>query len=60
MSLPERPPDPDVTAEQLLRIAASLERLERRFDEFAATYLDAKFPYGRPVDRWGRRRRGAA
>jgi hypothetical protein len=45
-----KPADPQV--EQLI---AALRRLERRFDEFAAAYLNAKFPYGRPVDRWRRR-----
>jgi hypothetical protein len=44
-------PDPE-----LARIRASLERLESRFDEFCRVYLDARFPFGKPVDRW---RRGA-
>jgi hypothetical protein len=44
--------------DELARIAAALERLERRLDDFFGAYLDAKFPFGRPVDRW--RRRGAA
>lgn len=51
-------PEPEPTAAQLRKIAASLERLERRFDEFARVYLNARFPYGKPEDRW--RRRGAA
>ena len=42
--------------EALAAILASLQRLEDRFDEFARTYLAAKFPYGKPVDRWGRNR----
>ncbi len=48
-------------AQQLARIAAALERLERRFDEFARVFLEARFPFGQPTDRWARRRgRGAA
>jgi hypothetical protein len=45
-------PDDD---NELERIARSLERLEQRFDEFARAFLNARFPHGRPVDRWGRR-----
>ena len=37
-------------------ILAALERLERRFDEFARVYINACFPYGKPVDRWSRGR----
>lgn len=40
--------------ERLDRIMRALERPERRFDEFAGAYLNAKFPHGRPVDRWRR------
>jgi hypothetical protein len=29
--------------------------LKRLFYEFARVYLAAKFPYGKPTDRWGRR-----
>ena len=28
----------------------------RRRDEYRAAYLDARFPYGKPTDRWSRRR----
>ena len=38
----------------LAAILAALQRLERRFDEFAKVYLDARFPHGKPTDRWGR------
>jgi hypothetical protein len=41
--------------QQLARIEASLKRLERLFDEFAGVFLNAKFPYGKPTDRWARR-----
>jgi hypothetical protein len=37
------------------RIAEQGERLETRLDEFFKTYLDARFPHGKPTDRWGRR-----
>ena len=36
------------------RMLEALERLERRFDEFARVYLNGKFPHGRPTDRWRR------
>jgi hypothetical protein len=29
--------------------------LTQRLDEFARVYLEARFPYGKPVDRWRRR-----
>lgn len=35
--------------------ACSVLRLARNFDEFAAVYLNAKFPHGKPTDQWGRR-----
>ena len=45
--------------EQLLReLRANREEiaeLKKLFDEFARVFLDARFPYGRPTDRWGRR-----
>jgi hypothetical protein len=41
--------------ERLERIIRALERLERRFDEFAGTYLNARFPFGKATDRWARR-----
>jgi hypothetical protein len=37
-------------------ILQSLRRLEDRLDEFFKTFLDAKFPHGKPTDRWGRGR----
>ena len=44
-----------MTAEQAERLITTVEQLVRRFDEFARVYLDAKFPHGRALDRWGRR-----
>ena len=52
----ERPPDKDdITLEELRRIRKELSTLRQLFDHFAGTFLNAKFPYGKPVDRWGRR-----
>ncbi len=42
--------------EQVSANTAAIEQLGRRFDEFAGAYLNARFPYGRPTDRWARRR----
>ena len=39
---------------QIERLVTAIERLERRFDEFAGAFLNAKFPYGKPTDRWPR------
>ena len=41
--------------EDLRRICRELAAIRQLFDHFAGTYLNAKFPYGRPTDRWGRR-----
>ena len=42
----------------LSRLESAVVRLDRRLDDFCDVYLNSKFPYGRPADRWGRRRRG--
>ena len=44
------------TQDAAVRIAESLERLERRLDEFFKVVLDARFPHGRGTDRWAGRR----
>ena len=49
--LDPRPSDP----EQLERLITAVEQLVQRFDEFARAYLNARFPYGKPTDRWRRR-----
>jgi hypothetical protein len=41
--------------EQIERLIRVIERLEERFDQFAGAFLNARFPYGKPVDRWRRR-----
>ena len=68
---PRRPPDATPNTQRALRdldarlarleVREELDRIERRrlerlFDEFADAYLNAKFPFGRAGDRWGRRR----
>jgi len=40
--------------DQLDRLAVALERLEQRLDQFFGAYLNARFPYGKPTDRWKR------
>jgi hypothetical protein len=32
----------------------AVERLDQRLDEFAGVLLNAKFPFGKPTDRWAR------
>jgi hypothetical protein len=61
---PNTPPPDSARAaalRELARIAAAVERIERRLecqdrrlDEFFRVYLNARFPYGKPTDRWGR------
>ena len=36
----------------LARLERRLARLERLLDEGIGAYLNAKFPYGKPTDRW--------
>jgi hypothetical protein len=36
-------------------VCDAIERLDAKFDEFARVFLNAKFPHGKPTDRWGRR-----
>ena len=45
----------DVTLEELRRIRLELIALRKLFDHFAGTFLNSRFPFGKPVDRWGRR-----
>jgi hypothetical protein len=51
----ERLGDRTIDAERLERVAAAVERLEAAFEEFARTYLNSRFPYGKASDRWARR-----
>ena len=36
-------------------ITERLQKLYELLDEAYGAYLNARFPYGRPTDRWGRR-----
>jgi hypothetical protein len=40
--------------ERVERLITAVERMERRLNEFFGAYLNAKFPYGKPTDRWRR------
>lgn len=42
--------------EQLQReVLDEIRSLRRLFDEFAGSYLNARFPYGKGNDRWSRK-----
>jgi len=54
----ERPTQPQRSQQALdvlLDILAELRVLNGAFDDFARTHLNARFPHGKPMDRWGRR-----
>ena len=49
-------PDSKMQAiEELRLIRLELAALRKLVDTFAGILLNAKFPYGKPTDRWGRR-----
>jgi hypothetical protein len=50
-TLPQEP-DRETATQQLRRIADALERLLRIHDEGTGAALNARFPYGKPTDRW--------
>jgi hypothetical protein len=52
--IPRPPTDPDLTA-AMRRLEQRLARVERLVDEGIGAFLNARFPYGKPVDRWRRR-----
>jgi hypothetical protein len=51
----QRPQADDKTVEELRLIRAELAALRRMFFDFGRTYLAAKFPFGKPTDRWAPR-----
>lgn len=57
--LPDKPlspqGQPSATTHELLAIRQEVAELRRLFDAFAGAFLNAKFPYGKPTDRWPRR-----
>ena len=40
---------------ELRAIRGEQRALAILFDKFAAAYLNARFPHGKPTDQWGRR-----
>jgi hypothetical protein len=55
-TIPHHPERDDKALDEEMRLMrAEVAALRRLFDEFAGVYLNAKFPYGRPTDRWWRR-----
>jgi hypothetical protein len=51
-------PQPDSrreALEELRAIRRELAALRKLFDHFAGIFLNAKFQYGKPTDRWARR-----
>jgi len=58
MGTPHTGPQPDrvgkTTLEELQAIRREIAALRRLVDEFAGVLLNAKFPFGKPVDRWRR------
>jgi hypothetical protein len=53
MSLPKTEPR-QLDPEQIERLIRAIERFEKRFDEFADAFLNARFPFGKATDRWRR------
>ena len=48
-------PDDPTTVAEMKAIKRELVAIRRVLDDFAAAFLKARFPYGRPVDRWRNR-----
>ena len=44
-----------ITADEAQLIRIELTQIRKLLDEFCGTFLNAKFPYGKPTDRWARR-----
>lgn len=49
------PSNPPISGADLARLERRLAKLERLLDEGIGVFLNSKFPYGRPTDRWARR-----
>lgn len=49
------PEKDDKTTAELRLIRIELMALRKLFDAFAGAFLNTRFPYGQPTDRWGRR-----
>ena len=51
----QRPPAyPEQVVAELRAIRIQQEELHRLLDEFAGSYLNARFPHGNATDRWRR------
>jgi hypothetical protein len=50
---PDAPYD-KAALDELKAIRRELAALRRLFDEFSGAFLNAKFPFGKPADRWRR------
>jgi hypothetical protein len=48
----QRPQIDDKQLEEMRAIRAELAALRKLFYDFGRTYLAARFPYGRPTDKW--------
>jgi hypothetical protein len=48
--------DKQLDPEQIERLIRAIERFTKLFDAWCDADLNARYPYGKPVDRW---RRGA-
>jgi hypothetical protein len=54
MRPPEQPTPTDAKLDELRAIRRELTALRKLFDHFAGVFLNAKFQYGKPIDRWTR------
>lgn len=48
------PPNDNRALEELRAIRRELAALRKLVDTFAGVFLNAKFPFGKPTDRWRR------
>ena len=51
----QRSPTEDKTTDELRLIRAELAALRQLFFDFGKVYLAARFPYGKPTDKWAPR-----
>ena len=55
-SLTRRPSDDPRGGATIADLLREVAAMRRQLDEFFGVYLNARFPYGKPSDRWARRR----
>lgn len=51
----QRPTPHEELLLELRAIRRNQDTFLRLFDDFVGTFLNARFPYGKPTDRWPRR-----